>query len=99
MPEVERVYAAYQSKGLAVIGVNVKDERPDAAAFIKNHGITYPDLWDPDSRIALALRNYPTDIPTTIVLNREGRVAGAYVQPLLRPDLVSIVRSLLAEQS
>jgi peroxiredoxin len=99
VPDVQRVYAAYRNRGLTVIGVDVKDNRQFATAFIKNHGITYPDVWDPDSRIALQLRNYPINIPTMIVLDRNGRVAGAYVQPVLRHDLTSIVRSLLVERT
>ena len=58
-----------------------------------------PSVFDPDSRVALAFRRFPASaLPVTIVLDRHGRVAGAYVTPLQPSQLQEIVTPLLAEK-
>ncbi len=97
-PDMESVYKSEASHGLRIVGVDVKDTRSRAAYFIKNRGLTYPVLWDPDSKIALTMRSFPVaTIPATLVIDRQGRVAALYAQAVLRTDLLSVVKPLLTE--
>jgi peroxiredoxin len=98
-PDLQKVYAADQSRGLQIVGVDVKDIRGNATQFLTKHHITYPNFWDPQGRAALTFRNFnPNAIPSTILLDRKGRVAGVYVTPLLDNDLSKVVKPLLAEK-
>ncbi len=37
---------------LPIVGINVLDRKPDAAAFLKKQDATWPSIWDPDGSIA-----------------------------------------------
>lgn len=99
-PDIETVYRQDRARGLRVLGVDLKEaDKQFATSFIQNKGITYPSLWDPDGRTALAFRNYPPNsIPSTIVIDRQGRVAAVHLGPLLASDLRTIVTPILAER-
>jgi thiol-disulfide isomerase/thioredoxin len=61
-----------------ILGINIRDSSKDnALAFERGFGVTYPSIYDPGSSLLL---NFPTpfnprDMPSTVVLDREGRVA------------------------
>ena len=58
------------------VGVNVKDERGPAQAFERTQEVTYPSLHDQPGRLLLQFRTVvPQTPPTTLVLDREGRIA------------------------
>ncbi len=97
-PELEAVYQQTKASGVAFVGVNIKDDRQLAVAFERNKHVTYPSLYDPNGRVALRFRNYPPNaIPSTIVLDRQGRVAAVFLRPLLRGDLLPVVGQVARE--
>jgi peroxiredoxin len=98
-PDLQKVYAKDKARGLQVVGVDVKDTKSYAESFISRKGITYPSFWDPDGRAALTFRDFnPNAIPSTILLDRKGRVAGVYLTSLLDNDLSKVADPLLAEK-
>ena len=76
MPTLEGLWREYGGRGLVVIGVSVDRGAPRAVLepYIRNHGLTFPILLDPDSRVAGAWR--VTGIPATFVVRPGGEVAG-----------------------
>lgn len=76
MPTLEGLWREYSGRGLVVIGVSVDRGAPRAVLepYIRNHGLTFPILLDPDSRAAGAWR--VTGIPATFVVRPGGEVAG-----------------------
>jgi peroxiredoxin len=98
-PEFQEVYAEVRDQGVAFLGLNVKE--PDeqfAQAFVDSKGIEFPSLYDPAGEVALAFRDYPaTAIPSTIVLDRDGRVAAVYTGPVAQDDLRTVIGTLLEE--
>lgn len=98
-PDLQKVYAKDKARGLQVVGVDVKDTKSDAESFLTGKGITYPSFWDPQGRAALTFRDFnPNAIPSTILLDRKGRVAGVYLSSLLDNDLSKVAEPLLAER-
>ena len=83
-PEFQEVYADVRDRGVQFLGLNVKETSEQfAQAFVDRFGIEFPSLYDPRGEVALAFRNYPaTAIPSTIVLDRQGRVAAVYTGPV-----------------
>jgi hypothetical protein len=60
--------------------VAFKDGQDNAKAFERKFKISYPSLFDADGQITLAFRAVPPNaIPTTLVLDREGRVAARVI--------------------
>ncbi|MEU5721275.1 MULTISPECIES: TlpA disulfide reductase family protein [unclassified Micromonospora] len=95
--DLEATYQATKASGVSFLGINVQDSKDKAIAFEEGR-VTYPSLFDPASRLALALDIPPNTIPATVVLDREGRIAvvirAAVTQDRLRP----VVERIAAEQ-
>ena len=97
-PEFQEVYAQVRDRGVQFLGVNVKDTDQLARAFEDSFGIEFPSLHDPRGEVALAFRDYPANaIPSTIVLDREGRVAAVYTGEVAQDDLRAVLDRLLGE--
>ncbi|MCP2320642.1 Thiol-disulfide isomerase or thioredoxin [Nocardia amikacinitolerans] len=99
-PALEQVYEATKDKGVAFLGINVRDPQRDKAQdFVTDNKVGYPSIYDPSMRTLLALGgNFPTSvIPTTLVLDRQHRVAAVYLRSLIADDLRPIVETLAGE--
>jgi peroxiredoxin len=59
------------------LGVNIRDDVASAQGFGREYGIDFPTFDDPSSAILLALSEKvgPYSLPSTVVLDREGRLA------------------------
>jgi hypothetical protein len=76
----------------------VRDDRQAAADFVRSRGITYPSLFDPPGRSLLVLSGYPRNaVPSTIVLDRQHRVAAVFLTSVLASDLQPVVDRIAAE--
>ena len=72
LPAMERLYREFKGKGLEIVGVNIKDKREDALAFLKKNNISYPIVMDPEGDIGLLYGAYAT--PTVYLIDRNGTV-------------------------
>lgn len=59
------------------VGINVRDTQGNALAFEREFAIPYPSIYDQGSETLLAFgsRYAPRSMPTTVLLDREGRLA------------------------
>ena len=98
--QLQQVYDATRGEGVAFLGIDVRDNNRDAAHdFVVDRKVTYPSIYDPSMRTMIAFGGrYPTTvIPSTIVLDREHRVAAVFLRELLAEDLQPVVARLAAE--
>ncbi|NES15809.1 MULTISPECIES: TlpA disulfide reductase family protein [Micromonospora] len=95
--DLEATYQATKASGVTFLGINVQDSKDKALAFEEGR-ITYPSLFDPASRLALALDIPPNTIPATVVLDREGRTATVIRAAVTREELRPIVEKIAAEE-
>lgn len=97
-PDFQAVYAELRDHGVQFLGIDVKDQAQLAIAFSEEIGVEYPSLFDPGGEVALAFRGFPANVvPSTILLDREGRVAAVYTGAVARDDLHSALATLLQE--
>ncbi|MGI8651734.1 MAG: TlpA family protein disulfide reductase [Geodermatophilaceae bacterium] len=97
-PEFQRVYDEVSAEDVSFLGVNVKDDRQLAQAFLEDKGVTFPSIFDPRGEVALAFRDYPANaIPSTIILDRDGRVAAVYVSVVEAEELMRVLETLVAQ--
>ncbi|WP_111511168.1 TlpA disulfide reductase family protein [Mycobacterium kyogaense] len=99
--ELEKVYLATKDRGVAFLGIDVRDNNIDAARdFVVDRGVTFPSIYDPAMRTLIAFGGrYPTTvIPSTVVLDRQHRVAAVFLRELLAADLQPVVERLAAEK-
>lgn len=75
--EAPKLKAAAASTTAAFVGINIRDSSADqGAAFEAAQGITYPSIYSPDGQAVLSFNgSIPPFIPSTIVLDPQGRVA------------------------
>lgn len=98
MPDFQAVHSDLEDRGVRFLGVDVKDQRQLAQAFVNEIDVTYPSMFDPQGRVAMAFRGFPANVvPTTILLDRSGRVAAVYVAAVTEEELRSALTQLLAE--
>jgi thiol-disulfide isomerase/thioredoxin len=83
----------YQPAGVAFLGVDERDTQASATAFERSFGITYPSLTDPSSLIALDFTAAVplAGTPTTLVIDRTGRIAGAVFEEATYSELTTIL--------
>jgi thiol-disulfide isomerase/thioredoxin len=69
----------YRSAGVDFLGVDVRDTPASALAFTREFGITYPSVSDTGSQITLDFTSAVpiAGTPTTLVIDRTGRIEGA----------------------
>jgi thiol-disulfide isomerase/thioredoxin len=68
------------AKGVVFVGINTRDASKDGPrAYERAHGIHYPSIFDPSGENLLAFRGVitPNSIPSTIVIDPQGRVAAS----------------------
>ncbi|WP_144791210.1 TlpA family protein disulfide reductase [Kocuria palustris] len=77
---------------VAFYGVNVRDEQPTAEAFERTFEIPYPSFEDRDGGVLLDLSEHvpPQAVPTTLVLDAQGRVA-ARILGIADPSILRTV--------
>jgi thiol-disulfide isomerase/thioredoxin len=98
-PGMERVYRSEQSKGVEFIGIDTRDQPDNARAFVRNFSLTYPNLVDSDSQMVLRFKGTlpPNAIPTTLILDRQGRIAVRALKPLTEEELRRVLDPVVTE--
>ncbi|MFK4731315.1 TlpA disulfide reductase family protein [Agromyces mediolanus] len=103
-PILQDVYEEYDSGAgeVAFVGVNVRDQAGTANSFEQDYGVHYPSILDVDSgdaQLAFAGDVPPAAVPTTLVLDRQGRVAARVLGQLQDASILrGLVDTLLEEQ-
>ncbi|MBI2879011.1 MAG: redoxin family protein, partial [Candidatus Rokubacteria bacterium] len=69
----------FGDQGLVLLAVNFQERREPVAAFMREHGLTFRVALDPDAEVSD--RYGVRFIPTTVILDREGRMLARVVGP------------------
>lgn len=97
-PNLEQVYQTTKASGVAFVGIDVKDEVVAAQAMQREYGVSYPSIFDPSQSVALRFRNLPpTAIPSTLVVDRQGRIAARVIGAVTADQLLPVVQRIAAE--
>jgi thiol-disulfide isomerase/thioredoxin len=99
MPHLQQVWSQLSAAGKPVqlMGINYRDGVETARAFLRANKITYPSLEDDGGRTLLALRGKANTTPTTLVLDRQGRIAARVSGPVTAATLSGLVNDVLGE--
>ena len=98
--QLQKVYDETRDLPVALLGIDVRDNDIDAPRdFVADRHVTFPSIYDPAMRTMIAFGGkYPTTvIPSTVVLDREHRVAAVFLREMMAEDLLPVVRRLAAE--
>lgn len=92
-PDLERVWQAYRDRGIAFLGVDIQDTESAARTFLDELRISYPNIHDARNDIARAYQ--VAGIPSTVFIDRDGRVASRWTGPINQQQLVARLDELL----
>ncbi|AXE25299.1 TlpA family protein disulfide reductase [Streptomyces globosus] len=101
--DLERVSRQTRGDGVRFLGINIRDrDREAARSFVRAHGLGFPSLHDPEG--ALLLRFPPSvlnpqTVPSTLVVDRRGRVAAAIGGSVTEEQLRPLVARVAGEAS
>src|SRR5699024_2192395 len=96
-PDPQVLHEDYLDQSVSFLLANVRDCALLARAFEEIYDITYPPMPDPDAEIMYSLRGQvaPNAVPSTLVIDQEGRVAarisGAADPSVLRAMIDKVV--------
>ncbi|MDA9786585.1 TlpA family protein disulfide reductase [Pontimonas sp.] len=100
-PDLEALHQEFLDEGVVFVGVNILDQAPTALAFAEEFGVTYPSVMDTNEgsvRLAFAGQVAPNAVPTTVVLDNQGRIAARISGLLTEPEvLAQLVRDVSSE--
>ncbi|GII93589.1 TlpA family protein disulfide reductase [Sinosporangium siamense] len=99
-PTLKDVAGRTKAAGVEFVGVAFKDDKTRAKAFERSYKIDYPSLFDQPGKIALAFQGVmpPAAIPTTLIIDRQGRVAARALGAVKYNDLLGAVNGVSGEK-
>lgn len=97
MPAMERLYQEFKQRDFIILAVNVKDQRKDALAFIKELKLTYPVVLDPDGEVGVLYGAW--GLPTTYLIGAKGEGLARMWGPAAwySPGARELIKTLLNE--
>ena len=97
MPLLDELYTRYQRVGFNLLGVNIDDDAAGALRMVQELGVNFPVLFDSRKEVS---KLYEVEaMPTTVLLDREGRVRHVHhgYKPGYEEKYLAEIRSLLRE--
>jgi thiol-disulfide isomerase/thioredoxin len=81
------------------LGIDVRDERSAAEAFVRTHGVPYQSIFDEDGDTMLSFYGMlsPNSLPSTFVIDRHGRIAALVLGSVTKSTLVGLVEDVESE--
>jgi thiol-disulfide isomerase/thioredoxin len=102
MPHFVKVAKDTEKYGVEFVGINTRDSnKPPAVKFQKEFEVPYPSLYDPMGKLMLRFPPgslNPKAIPSTVIVDREGRIAARALKPLGEDELRRTLQPLAAEK-
>ncbi|MFE6388814.1 MULTISPECIES: TlpA disulfide reductase family protein [Nocardiopsis] len=98
-PVLDEVHAEYADLGVDFLGVNIKDDETAARSYQESMGVPYPSLYDQPGAVPQAFRDTvpPRSIPSTLVIDPEGRIAARVIGPTTYGQLTELLNPLVVE--
>jgi len=92
MPAFVDLHASADPADIAVVGLNVGDDPDAAQAFMDEQGMAFTNVADPEGTILATVPGVPPkSLPSTVILDREGRIATRIIGPT---DPIGLARAV-----
>ncbi|MEU6438253.1 TlpA disulfide reductase family protein [Streptomyces albidoflavus] len=101
-PNLVKVAEDTADQGVQFVGINTRDSnKGPALAFEKDYEVGYPSLYDPQGKQILRFPRgslSPQAIPSTVVIDRDGKIAARTLQAVSEKQLRAMIDPVLAEK-
>ena len=97
MPLMDDIFKKYESLGFTILAVNVDEDSADADAFLKSVPVSFPVLYDNESKVS---EMFAVDaMPTSIMIDRDGnkRYLHRGYKPGYEIEYAKQIKSLIRE--
>ena len=96
-PALAEVATQMATKGVTFVGIDTRDSAVTAQSFVDKFHVPYPSIVDPDGQVQLLFGDSlpPQAIPSTVVIDRQGRVAARALGRVDAATLRGIIEPLL----
>jgi cytochrome c biogenesis protein CcmG, thiol:disulfide interchange protein DsbE len=95
MPTIQAAYEQYHDQGFTVLAVNLQEDPPAVAAFMRENQLTFPALLDRDGQVSRAYQ--AVGLPSSFFVDRRGVIRAVYRGPMPRSTIAGTVEQLLQE--
>ncbi|WP_432928855.1 TlpA family protein disulfide reductase [Microbispora sp. CA-135349] len=98
-PVLKDIAATTKSKGVEFLGVNFKDLKASAQAYDRSVEPGYPSIYDQSGKVLLQFQGTvpPAAIPSTLIIDAQGRIAARALGAVKYNDLLSAVTKVTDE--
>lgn len=98
-PVLKDIAAKTKGDGVEFVGVNFKDLQASAKAYDRTIQPGYPSIFDKTGKVLLAFQGTvpPAAIPSTLIIDREGRIAARALGAVKYNDLLAAITKINAE--
>jgi DsbE subfamily thiol:disulfide oxidoreductase len=92
-PVLKDIAAKTKADGVEFLGIDFKDRKAEALAFERSQGTGYPSIFDQPGKVALSFQGTvpPAAIPSTLIIDRQGRIAARALGAVKYSDLLDAV--------
>lgn len=101
-PELADAARTLEAEDVSFLGISSRDtDKSNAQAFERRFDLPYPSLYDPTGELLLGFRDTlpPNAIPSTLIIDADGRVAARIIGETTAATLVELTRDVLAGEA
>lgn len=101
-PDLEKLSQDYEADGVRFLGVNTYDQADTSRAFARMFDVSYPSIIDANDvavQFAFSGSVAPNAVPTTLVVDREGRVAARWSGLVSDPSILAAMIDRVLEEA
>ena len=97
-PDFNAAYLSLPRDEVTFLGVNIEDAAANARAHKREFDVPYPSIYDPANAYAALWQGVgPRTIPTTIFVDRDGKVAVRVFGIIGRSEIIGLADAIAAE--
>ena len=88
----------FTPRGVRFVGLDVTDQEAAAQQYTAKYGVPYPSILDPKGTKLASLPGVPPGaLPSTLIIDRQGRVAVRFIGAVKEPAFSEQVKAVLSE--
>lgn len=95
MPTLSKYYKEHRDQGFILVGIEAGDPVKEVQKFVKDFGLTFPILLDPNNKSLIAFHN--DNLPSSYVIDHNGNVILAWTGPISKAMLEKYITPLLEQ--
>lgn len=94
---LNKTYNDTDRNAITLVGINVRDQKDAALAYLTSEQTPYGSIYDPSAEIILLLSVPPNSMPATLLMDKKGRIAAVVRGGVTYEMLANLIQTLSME--